>query len=234
MRLLRIFASQTNYSKWLEVSPELSFLLACFDIKEKNTSTVTVSTFCADTLWDELEVAAALVQNTMSKAEKRYGVRIDTRDCIAAGIEWDLKQKGETGIDFVDSRHVNLTATREQFTTLMTLTVAKIWQGHDQLRVFPANQIVAQLALFERLSHGVSREARIRCRSSLEKTPERLGKLEYPDKIEVRGHLVSVSEIAVVSVRSLSDYVLRASSIPWIQKIRYLVDTLREKVSTGS
>ena len=134
---------------------------------------------------DELGVQAALTQRDTSSAEKKYGLRIDPRDCQAAGIKVHYDRKGETGIRLVDVKHVTLEGNQEQFSQLIGLTIARLWEGTECLCAFPAHQIVGQLAIF-RKDERTGIEAKERCCISLSKTQQWFQELEDDDQIEVK------------------------------------------------
>jgi len=112
---------------------------------------------------EELEAAAATFQKTRSSPERLFGLRVTERDCQAAGIRLDAS-RGKTGVKCVDDRHIDLQGDENQFRALCVGVLARIWEGEQRLRIFPAIQVVGQIAVFSRLPDcGIATESRDDC-----------------------------------------------------------------------
>jgi hypothetical protein len=151
MRLLRVFGTQSWVSNWLEQSPPLPLLLKCFDVNRQKPQPEPVSVYRIDSEIEEVEAVAALFLTTPGSPEKRFGVIVAEDDCCAAGITLDPEEQGETGVHAIDKRHVNLKGTVDQFGRLVARIVQGMWEGEQRIRLYPAQQIAGQIALFSKL-----------------------------------------------------------------------------------
>src|SRR5690348_2861454 len=131
MPLFRSFSKPSHFTKWFEATPALSALVDCLGINTNKPSSQNISVFDTNSFSDELEVQAALTQRDRSSAERKYGIRIDLRDCRAAGVTVHYDGHGETGIPFVDLKHVTLYGTRDQFRQLMGSSMLRLSSGTE-------------------------------------------------------------------------------------------------------
>ena|ERR1700687_4428376 len=137
MRFLRVFAQQGLVWNWFEKEPHLPRILKCFDINRTASRIEPVSVFAVRTEREEAETVAAQFQVSPSTPEKRFGIIIDKTDCQAAGILIDRTEIGNTGINTVDARHLNLTGTPKAFGSLVAQVVKKMWEGEQRLHIYP-------------------------------------------------------------------------------------------------
>ncbi len=151
MRLLRVFAQQGLTWYWLDQKPPLPKLLQCFDVKRQGRNPNPVSLFRAASEVEEVEAVAAHFLKTPGSAEKRFGVLVNEVDCHAAGITIDPELRGNTGVHEVDGRHVNLKGALDQFCRLMVRIVQAMWEGEQRIRLYPAQQIAGQIAIFSKI-----------------------------------------------------------------------------------
>src|SRR5262249_17262226 len=150
----------------------------------------------------------------------QYGVRIEPEDCALAGVKvTHCPEEGTTGVKFVDRRHFNLVSGQDQFVHLIKITVARIWEGQDRLRSFPAHQICGQLAVFIALPDKVvEAEAKDRCRKTLSKHSDRCELPEGGKQIEINGELAAGSQsIPILAKRRVS------FGSWWPRAVRHLV-----------
>jgi hypothetical protein len=152
MRLLRVFGTPSLVSNWLEQSPPLPFLLKCFDVNRQKPQPEPVSVYRIDSEIEEVEAVAAVFLTTAGSPEKRFGVIVAEDDCRAAGIALNLEEQGDTGVHSVDKRHVNLKGTVDQFGRLMARIVQAMWEGEQRIRLYPAQQIAGQIAVFSKFA----------------------------------------------------------------------------------
>jgi hypothetical protein len=204
MRFIRTFSRSPT--EWSNKSPEVSGLLAYFEINSKTLSPEPVSVFASATPVEELETAAALIQVDEGSPAKRHGIRLTQSDCDVAGVQI-ISEVGETGVSFVDKRHVVLKGTQDQFARLMAQIVINYWQGDDRLRTFPEQQIAGQLVVFAQLGPSIiSSEAIERCRIGLRKSG-----FEWRNRsrgtFDMDGHLQHDKQQVVVSfTRTIAPY----------------------------
>src|SRR5262249_20686869 len=113
----------------------------------------------------EVEAVAAHFLTTKSTLEKRFGVIVTEEDCREAGIVIDPQELGTTGVRVIDRRHRDLKGTTvEQFGRLIARVVQAMWQGEQQIRLYPAQQILGQIAIFSKLpEEEIDPTARIDC-----------------------------------------------------------------------
>jgi hypothetical protein len=203
MRFLRGFSQQGLVSNWLEQEPPLAKLLKCFDINRAASRFDPVSVYIVRDEHEEMETGAALFQTTPGTPEKRFGILIDEQDCNAAGVEIDPAVRGETGVHTVDVRHADLSGTQEQFARLVVRILARMWQGEQRLRSYPAQQIASQLAVFSRLPpKRIHEAARANCLASL----NRVSWCQVSPGgliVEVRGKLSDKEVHEIAAARSL-------------------------------
>jgi hypothetical protein len=202
MRFLRVFTQQGALPNWSETNPPLaSILQKCFDINRKASRIQPVSVFQVRSEREEVEAVSALFQVSPSTPEKRFGVIVEEGDCLAAGVQIDRTEKGNTGITIVDGRHANFTGTQKQFGTLIGQIVKGMWEGEQRLRIYPAQQIALQLAVFSRLPDGEIDDA---SRDSSLTVLNRVAWHTFTEKrAEVRGRLADEDPHEIVSLRSL-------------------------------
>jgi hypothetical protein len=116
----------------------------------------------------------------------------------------DRRQKGNTGIEKVDGRHVNLAGTQAQFGSLVVQIVKRMWEGEQRLRIYPAQQIAGQLAVFSRLPKGlINDDSRTNCISTIDQVSWH----RFNDQdgcVEVRGKLHDSASYEVVASRPLA------------------------------
>lgn len=157
---------------------------------------------------EELEIAAALVQMDEAAPEKRFALKVTAADCNLTGVQMDHDETGTTGVPLVDKRHVNLRGSQEQFAKLMVQIVAKYWEGEERLRIFPAEQIAGQLAVFTKLdAMKISPRATERCRISLQKDSTIKWRAQGNSYVEMEGNLSNNGQtIPVLFARLLSTY----------------------------
>jgi hypothetical protein len=200
---LRICGRPTRLESWSNKRPKLSDLLECFGVPRQASSVKKPpSAFWASCSSEELENVAAFFQTSPSSPDKCFGIRFTAEDCAHAGVELDPGNRGTTGVPFVDGRHVDLRGTPDQFMTLVTRIVSKIWEGQDRVRVFPAHQILGEIAVLARLSgDDIEPEARSRCEQVLAKTPDWIAYSQ--DCVTIRGKLDDKCEFPVTGVRRL-------------------------------
>lgn len=194
--------------EWTARQAELSKLLKCFGIKSGTPSPPPISVYMAANPLEELEVAAALVQMDEAAPEKKFALKISPGDCNLTGVQMDYDQTGTTGVPLVDKRHVNLRGGQEQFAKLMVQIVAKYWEGEERLRIFPAEQIAGQLAVFTKLdAMKISPQATERCRISLQKDSTIKCTAQANSYVEMEGNLSNNGQtIPVLFARLLSTY----------------------------
>jgi len=155
IRYLRVFSLPSNSWPWLDKNPPLLKLLQCFDVKRDNPRPEPVSVYRVASEIEEVETASALFLTAPKTPDKRFGVLVSAEDCKAAGINLDASLSGTTGIAAVDGRHADLKGkTVEEFGHLMAHIVQSMWEGEQRIRLYPAQQIVGQIALFSKLSGG--------------------------------------------------------------------------------
>ncbi len=155
-----------------------------------NKSGLSVSVFDVDTEAEELRSVAAFFQKEPKKVEKRFGVCLTQDDCDRAGIGIDADAVGDTGIKDVDQRHANLTGSQKQFSEMIAQILARFWEGQNRLRVFPAWQILGELAVLARLPEGqIAKETRENCENLLEKHAGMLNYSNDGSGVELRKEL---------------------------------------------
>jgi hypothetical protein len=202
MRFVRVFAQQGLVSSWLEKKPPLSRLLKCFDIDRRRPDPQPVSVYKAGNELEELEAVAAVFQTSPTEPEKRFGLLLDEDDCRASGLTIDRGEQGRTGISKVDSRHVNLVGSQEQFATAIVHVLKAMWEGQQRLRSFPAQQIAGQLAVFSKLPRGqIHEDSRASSLSALNLAAWHTF-IEASQTVEIRGALDDSVPRDVVAVRS--------------------------------
>lgn len=206
MQFVRI-CSRTPF-EWTARQTELSKLLKCFGIKSGIPSPPPISVYIAANPLEELEVAAALLQMDEAAPEKKFALKISPADCDLTGVRMEYNEIGTTGVPLVDKRHVNLKGSQEQFEKLMVQIIAKYWEGEDRLRIFPAEQIGGQLAVFTKLdAMKISPLALERCRISLQKDSTIKWIAQTNSYVEMEGSLWNNGQkIPVVFARLLSAY----------------------------
>jgi hypothetical protein len=200
MRLLRVFDRQSQFTEWQNPEPELSKLFLGFSIDPKLPKFDPPSVFHVKNELDELECVAGFFQKSGGSPEKLFGVLLTERDCQIAGIGISAEKEG-TGIKQVDARHANLIGDREQFRTLIAGIVGRIWEGEQRLRLFPANQITGQIAVFSKLpgSH-ICEDSRQACERVLSKTSCHQFH-EKESRVEIVGRLKDKAECRVCAWR---------------------------------
>jgi len=209
MALLRVFEVEKWFKEWSGTRPNLELLLRCFDIDRRNPAhpTEPISVFQASSATEELESVAAHFETFAGKrAQAQYAVRIERQDCRRAGINVQhSEEEGATGIDFVDARHFNLLGCQDQFIRLVIEIVARLWEGQDRLRAFPAHQIAGQLAIFLALAEEIAEpEAKERCRRTLNKSPDLCSYSPGSEQVRIEGGLADGNQlIPVVAIRSV-------------------------------
>jgi hypothetical protein len=121
--------------------------------------------YAAATEAEELQSVAAFYQsNCPKRADKLFGVCLTEDDCDVAGISIVADADGNTGVADVDRRHANLTGSQQQFSGLIARILGKLWEGENRLRVFPAWQILGELAVLSRLADNqIAGKARESC-----------------------------------------------------------------------
>jgi hypothetical protein len=219
MRFLRVYAQQGLHGCWLEQQPPLARLLKCFDIKREATRPPEpTSVFLVNDEGEELEVVTALAQTTPSSPEKRFGILVSDEDCRAAGIRIDRDEPGQTGVSVVDIRHANLIGDQNQVFQLMVQIVASLWTGQQRLRVYPAQAILGQLAIFRRWPDAsIHPQARANCERMLSLVSDEPSLLADPPRMQVRGQLQdSQGALPVHAERLLGSTV---SSISWWKRL---------------
>jgi hypothetical protein len=151
MRILRVFDQQGLLNYWSAESPPLPRLVQCFGLQRNQPNPRPVSVYRAENEQEEMEAVAALFQVQPRHPDKRFGVLFTDGDCREAGVTVDESERGETGVQAVDGRHVNLRGTGQHFARLIVQIIKKMWEGEQLLRVYPPQQIVGQLAVLSRL-----------------------------------------------------------------------------------
>ena len=114
-------------------------------------------------------------------------------------------------------RHFNLSGQQIQFVNLVREIVAKIWEGHDRLRAFPAHQVSGQLAAFLEFDDRTAEpEAKERCRRTLNRNPELCNRSPDRKQIEIKSDLQDGNELVpVVAARPVRGSHQR----PWWRRI---------------
>ncbi len=181
---LRIFSG--NPGSWYGNEPSLGVLLKYFDAGVKK-SDLSVSVFAVDSEVEKLRSVAAFFQtNCPKKSEKLFGVCLTRDDCDQAGIGIDGDAYGDTGVNDVDQRHANLTGSQEQLSELIAKILARFWEGENRLRVFPAWQILGELAILARLpANQIAEGARENCQRVTENHADILNYQADDSSVEV-------------------------------------------------
>lgn len=199
---LRIF--KTNPGSWYTNEMSFGMLLKHFDAEAKKRPP-PASVFKVDTEAEELRSAAAFFQTSLpGRVEQRFGVCLKQEDCDRAGIGIDAGAVGDTGIKDVDQRHVNLTGSQKQFSEMIVQILARLWEGENRLRVFPAWQILGELAVLAHLPKGQIEEgARANCQRVLDKHAGMVNYLNDRSSVELKKELThNHLKLCVVAVRS--------------------------------
>jgi hypothetical protein len=199
MRLLRLFDGASRFNEWYGAEPDLTKLLQCFDVK-RGAVCQPASVFRVGNELEELEAAAGVFQRTRSSADKRFGILLSEEECRRVGIRVDATNGG-TGIKHVDLRHVDRSGDISQFTRLVAQLVKKMWEGEQRLRVFPAKQIVGQVAVFSKLpDERISSESRETCFAILAKSACHTFDRES-SQVEIRGKFKDDSASEILASR---------------------------------
>ena len=125
-------------------------------------------------------------------------------DCSRAGIRFEADADGDTGITGVDQRHANLKGSPDAFSELMAGILARFWEGENRLRVFPAWQILGELAVLARLpADQIAEGPRANCQKVLDKHAGMLNYLDDGSGVELKKELThNHLKPCVVAVRS--------------------------------
>jgi hypothetical protein len=216
MRLLRVFDTQSQFVAWQDPEPELSKLFLGFSIKPEATKFEPPSIFRVRSEADELECVAGFFQKSGGSPAKLFGVLFTARDCRDVGIRIDGDRTG-TGIRRVDDRHANLNGDKEQFRRLVAGIVARIWEGEQRLRIFPANQIAGQVAIFSRLPEShTCEDSRRTCERVLSKTTcHRFHDDE--SRVEIVGRLKDKAESPVCASRRYGGLTVLGATFPAVR-----------------
>lgn len=224
MRFIRVFSKQSSFGNWQDKEPALSKLLQFFDVEPQARNSDPVSVFQVTSELDELQSVAAVFQKTVTSPEKRFGVLTTEEDCRSAGIKVNWKEKGKTGIHQIDGRHTNLIGTPDQFICLMIEILRRIWEGEQRLRVFPANQIIGQLAVFYKLpDQEIDRASREDCGRVLSKANCHHF-IEKDSRVEIQGCVKDKPDIPVIAVRNYASLLA-----PPDRSFRALIQRLRHR-----
>src|SRR5207253_1051817 len=145
-------------------------LLGCFRVKRLGADPKPVSVYQINNDLDDVEAAAATALITGGSIEKRFGLVVTEEDCRAAGITIDAKEPGTTGVYAVDGRHRDLTGKTEEFAKLMVLIVKAMWEGEQRVRLYPAHQLIGQIAVLSKpLNANIDPSTRQDCVDALGK-----------------------------------------------------------------
>jgi len=199
---LRVF--ERKFQNWYGKEPSLATLLGHFRVTAKETD-FSASVYAADNEAESLQSAAALYQTFRRRSVgDLFAVCVTQDDCSRASIGIEADAHGKTGVKDVDQRHANLTGSQEQFSELIAQILARFWEGENRLRVFPAWQILGELAVLARLlTDQIAEGARENCQRVLENHADMLNYLDDGSSVEVTKDLRwNHLESRVVAVRS--------------------------------
>jgi hypothetical protein len=150
-----------------------------------------------------------------------YAIRITDKDCETAGIFIE-PSTGDTGVEFVDDRHVDLKGTPSAFTKLASVIVQRIWEGQQRTAIFAQFAVLGELAVFSK-SEKVDEGAKQRCKEVLFRYSGACSFLDAENVLQISGQLSRNPEpIPVIARRALhrctnpSNYPYRS----WLQAAR--------------
>ncbi len=187
---IRLF--RAGIENWLVETTDVMQLAKLFDLAELEQSVYAV----ADGEEEWLTAAAHCLANPKQGVEATSLLRMRARDLGQFGITVDPSQRGTTGVVWIDCRHRNLRASRDQLVALVSYLAEACRRGHDRARRITKEHVARSLQRIgaylpaacpphvQALAAWISKRAG-RPVLDLQRVREELGVIELPDE-EIR------------------------------------------------
>lgn len=180
-----IRVGKTKFDDWLNGRGTPDALASnLFALKRRpGQAAIEESTYAVAGEVEEAEaVAAHLLADGRPRIESRYILRIREADLVEAGLAWNDRAFGTTGIIWVDFRHRDLVGPRDGFVALVGVLLRRLAEGQDRVRRLGAHQLRQALTRFQGQSpfHRPTHTANVIARA-LEDRP--LDRLKYDTEL---------------------------------------------------